>query len=413
LLQIAFFGAKPRDKVEHPMPASTLPISQVILKVASVCNLDCSYCYVYHKADTSWRDRPALMPEEIFDATLGRIRRHCRQTGQNSLRITFHGGEPCLLGARRFDVWCGRIRQALDGVASVDFGIQTNGTRLDDAWGDAFRRHAVDVSLSMDGPKELHDIHRVDHSGRGSYDIVKRGLEVLQAYSIPYGIMSVIPFGCDPLMVHRHFVSLGCKTITYILPNFTHDTIATVRDQHGSTPCADFLIPVFDDWWFNGTIDVCVRDLENIARIILGGSSAIETFGNRPPLYAFVETDGDIEGLDNLYVCRDRLTRIGLNVRKNDFREMLDSDTIHRQAIFEGMPLAHECMSCDERETCAGGYLPHRYSHDRGFDNPSVWCQDLLKLFAHLRMRLGVTVDETNAARQKLKSISFAHTASR
>jgi uncharacterized protein len=33
---------------------------------------------------------------------------------------------------------------------------------------------------------------------------------------------------------------------------------------------------------------------------------------------------------------------------------------------------------------CGGGYLPHRFSKANGFDNPSVYCADLLKLIEHI-----------------------------
>lgn len=388
------------------MNTSPPSISQFVLKIAGHCNLNCSYCYVYNKADASWKTRPALMSDEVFESTLDRIRRHCVQSGQSSVRVTFHGGEPCLVRVEKFDRWCTRIREELKGIATVDLGIQTNGTLIDTAWGEVFRHQDVDVGISMDGPKKLHDAFRLDHQGRGSYDKVERGLRVLQDAEVSYGIMAVIPFGSDPLPVHRHFVSLGCTTITYILPNYSHDTIGPIRQVFGESPCADFLIPIFDEWWFNGTMDVCVRDLHNMARIILGGSSAIETFGNTPPLYAFVETDGAIEGLDNLYVCADGITKIGLNVRESDFHEILQSDSMHRTAIFEGMPLPTACRTCPEQETCAGGYLPHRYSAARGFDNPSVWCADFQKLFAHLRSRLNVTIEETQSRRAALRRIA-------
>jgi uncharacterized protein len=59
-----------------------------------------------------------------------------------------------------------------------------------------------------------------------------------------------------------------------------------------------------------------------------------------------------------------------------------------------------------EQGTCGGGYLPHRYSRVRGFDNLSVWCADLLRLFAHIRKRLGVTVEETIVRRQRLMNVA-------
>jgi uncharacterized protein len=377
-------------------------IRQLILKVASRCNLNCSYCYVYNKADSTWKTRPALMSDEVFEAALARMTRHCHFSGQDRVSIAFHGGEPCLIGVGQFDAWCLRARKALGEVASVDLTIQTNGTMLDESWLELITKHRVRVGISMDGPQPVHDIFRIDHAGRGSYFQVERGIKVLQKAQVPFGVLCVIPLGADPLAVHRHFLSLGCTSITYLLPHFTHDTIAPVRQRYGATPCADFLIPIFENWWFNSTMDIRIEDLRNIARIILGGSSLIETLGNQPPLYVFVETDGAIEGLDNLRACDEGLASINLNVRDADFKEILAQQTIHRAAIFRGMPLPSACSACPERDTCAGGYLPHRYSLTRGFDNPSVWCADLLKLFSHVRLRLDVTVEDTYTRRQAL-----------
>jgi uncharacterized protein len=342
------------------------------------------------------------MSNAVFEKALERIRKHCVFSGQNYANIVFHGGEPCLIGVRQFDDWCGKARQVLQNIASVKFYIQTNGTLLERPWAEAFRKYEVSVGVSMDGPRQVHDIVRIDHRGRGSYDQVKRGLEMLQEEHIPYGVLSVIALGADSLAVHRHFMALGCKNVTYVLPHFTHDTIGPIRQIYGSTPCADFLIPIFDDWWFNGTPDIQIGDLRNIARIILGGSSRIETLGNEPPRYVFIEADGELEGLDNLRACMNGISRIKLNVLQSDFREILHSNTMHKTAIFQGMPLPRLCRGCAEQHTCAGGYLPHRYSSANGFDNPSVWCADLLKIFAHIRLRLGVTFEETVARRQEL-----------
>src|ERR1700722_20380104 len=99
-----------------------------------------------------------------------------------------------------------------------------------------------------------------------------------------------------------------------------------------------------------------------MSRIILGGRSQIETLGNEAPRYVFVESDGEIEGLDNLRVCAEGMARMNLNVLTSDFREILATSTMHKRAIFEGMDLPGGCRACAERDTCAGGYLPHRFS---------------------------------------------------
>jgi uncharacterized protein len=377
-------------------------ISQVILKVASRCNLNCSYCYVFNMADSTWKSRPAVMSNEVFDAALERILQQCRATHQDRFRIAFHGGEPCLIGPDTFDAWCGRARAVLGEIVQLHLVMQTNGTLLDSRWTELLRKHQVSVGISMDGPKEIHDAMRVDHRKQGSYEQVERGLKLLQDAEVPYGVGCVIPLGADPLTVHHHFLRLGCNQITYLMPHFTHDTIESVRQRYGATPCADFLIPIFDDWWFESTMELQINNLKDVARVIMGGMSHSEAIGNGPPCYVFVEPDGEMEGLDNLRACCNGLSQIKLNVRHSDFFDLLRTETMHSQAIFKGMPLAQACRDCREGETCAGGHLAHRYSSARGFDNPSVWCADLLKLFAHVRTRMGVSIEETNERRRML-----------
>lgn len=378
-----------------------------VLKVASRCNLNCTYCYVYNKGDNTWKSRPALMTDETFTAALRRIRRHLERTGQDNVTITFHGGEPCLVGPVKFSAWCRQIYEALAGIARVRLSLQTNGTLLNEAWADLISQYGIDVGISIDGPPEIHDTFRVDHAGRGSYKEVERGLDALRAAQIPLKFLSVIKLGADGLAVHRHLVSLGATAIDYLLPDYSHDTVGPVRERYGPTPCADYLIPIFDDWWQHGTIDLKIKIFWNIAWVILGGESRIDMFGNRPLSFLFVETDGAIEALDVLRVCKEGIAQTGLNVLASDFLEVRQVSELHRATVFDGVPLPAACGDCPERDTCGGGYLPHRYSDARAFDNPTVWCADLLRLFAHLRQRLDVSVEETVLRRGYLTDINL------
>ena len=124
-----------------------------------------------------------------------------------------------------------------------------------------------------------------------------------------------------------------------------------------------------------------------------------------PLRFVFIETDGEIEILDVLRTSSSGITDTGLNVLRNDFQQLADVSRFHSDVVFKGVPIPTGCGSCIEKSTCSGGYLPHRYSRDRGFDNPSVWCADLLKLFAHVRERLGVTVEETQLRRDALAEL--------
>lgn len=374
------------------------------LKVASRCNLDCSYCYVYNHADTTWRTRPPLMSDEIFVTTIGRIREHCLSSGQEAVEITFHGGEPCLVGARRFGRWCEEARRRLSDIIDVKFCIQTNGTLITDEWIDALRRNDVIVGVSLDGPASINDVHRVDKRGRGSHARVERGIAALMDAGIDVGVLAVIQLGADGLGIHEHLTSLGFRMISYLLPHMPHEAMTHVRQAYGPTPCADYLMPILEAWWKYGTVDQEIALFLQMSRVILGGRSRLDLIGNSLLSFVFVETDGAISGLDTLKVGAHGLAETGLNVRDNRFIDIRAVSDLHRRAIFDGMPVPAACEGCRETLTCGGGHLADRFSVVRGFDNQSIWCDDLLALFGRVRELLGVSPRETVLRRELLSA---------
>ena len=56
---------------------------------------------------------------------------------------------------------------------------------------------------------------------------------------------------------------------------------------------------------------------------------------------------------------------------------------LHRQHVKSS--LAEQCQSCPLLEVCGGGYLPHRFSTEGGYRNPSVYCADLEYLIRHVQ----------------------------
>ncbi len=375
-----------------------------IVKIASRCNLNCSYCYVYNQADTSWRSRPAIMSPETFETLIERIRRHCAASEQARVQLVFHGGEPTLVGPARFAQMCALARDLLAPLAEVELAVQTNGTRLDERWVTVFADHGVNVGVSLDGPREINDMFRVDRRGRGSYAAVARGVCELRAAGVPFGILSVVQPGADPLAIHDHFRALDPASISYLLPSYTHDTVGPIRERFGPTPCSDFLIPIFDVWWAQRGRGPAIREFRNLCRLVLGGKSRLDTLGNPPLRFVCVETDGSLQGLDKLRSCEDGLTDIGISVHDADFSELAEASPFNAE-VMSGLPLPSGCAGCPESETCAGGHLPNRYSSARAFDNPSVWCADLLALFAHARGRLGVSHAETGQRRAALAGL--------
>ena len=76
-------------------------ISAIVLKVAALCNLNCRYCYVYNHEDKSFRTRPKMMSDAVYERVLLAIRNYCERHAPHKVSIGFHGGEPTLIGPAR------------------------------------------------------------------------------------------------------------------------------------------------------------------------------------------------------------------------------------------------------------------------------------------------------------------------
>jgi uncharacterized protein len=88
------------------------PISQLLVKVASRCNIDCSYCYWFR--DAAVYDKPKLMSAEVLQRLLQRIEEHVVKHSLIDLPIILHGGEPLLWGVENFK----HIAEACEAISS-------------------------------------------------------------------------------------------------------------------------------------------------------------------------------------------------------------------------------------------------------------------------------------------------------
>jgi uncharacterized protein len=91
---------------------------------------------------------------------------------RDSYNIVFFGGEPLSnLPLIRQVVEHAEPRFAALGK-SVNFTLTTNATLLTEETVDWLDAHRFGLTVSMDGPKALHDLNRRTVGGKGSYDVV-------------------------------------------------------------------------------------------------------------------------------------------------------------------------------------------------------------------------------------------------
>jgi uncharacterized protein len=364
-----------------------IPFRQFVLKVYSRCNLACNYCYVYEMNDQSWRTQPYRMSAATIQLTIKRIADHVRAHGLETVAIVLHGGEPLLAGAAFLAELASLMRSEIP--AQVEVSLQTNGLLLNADAVSTLTRQAIRIGVSLDGGARANDRHRLSPNARSSHADVDRALRVLgqERYQPFYaGLLCTIDLANDPVATYEALLAYTPPALDFLLPHGTWSVPPPGIDVTGTgAPYGEWLLAVFDRW-YSGQ-ETSVRLFREILQLVLGGVGALEGLGLRPATSIVVDTDGAIKQLDSLSATYPGAAETGLNVAVNSFDETLSHPlTAVRQGGLS--VLSQRCQSCPVVRTCGGGLLTHRYRDGNGFDNPSVYCRDLLLLISTISDRV-------------------------
>lgn len=354
-----------------------------IVKVASRCNIKCSYCYMYEHADQTWRTQPRHMTDRVESAVIGRIGDYLEERSVPQALVVLHGGEPLLYGPHRITRFAERLRAERErrGI-DVELALQTNATLVDSDWLDLFARHHINVGVSLDGPPQIHDEHRRDKQGGGTYDRAAAGLRQLLAggSETPPAVTAVIDPAARPGDLIRHFLALGVEHVDFQLPDLHHDTY-----PHDVWPPGTFgtwLIELFEELR-RLRQPFRVRSMELLVSLLLGAPYGGDIWGTRSFGTLIVEADGTYHAHDALKATVEGATATGASVWTDTIRS-LEAHPMVLAHTDKATAASDSCRACPLFDVCGGGLVAHRYSAAGGYDNPSVYCTDLAMLIRHV-----------------------------
>lgn len=353
------------------------PISQMLVKVASRCNIDCSYCYWFR--DAAVYDKPKLMSADVLHRLLQRIEEHVAQHSLIDFPIILHGGEPLLWGIENFH----RIAEACQAITSrtgceIPIAVTTNGVLINEEWLNCFEARNISVAISLDGPAHIHDVHRRTFQGTGTHAAVERAARMLVSRDICVSALAVCNPAYPPAQYVEFFAECGIANYDIMIPD------ATVDEKPPSI--ASFYNALFD-LWLEANCNrpaVNIRIIADMIAALLGNNSPTEGVGHKPIELCTVMTDGSVEAHDVLRIAGDGFT----NTRFNIFDHAIDevrNEPRWKAARNASIDLCNTCRQCKFMNACGGGYLPHRFSKKNGYDNPSVYCGDLYSMFENMQ----------------------------
>jgi len=297
----------------------------------ATCNLACAYCF--------FLDKELLYPSSNFRMSDEMLENYIRQLIEShqtpEVTVAWQGGEPTLMGVDFY-------RKAIDfqnkyrkpGM-TFENTMQTNGTLLDDEWCEFFKENKFLIGISIDGPRKLHDVYRVDKGGKGTFDKVMRGVRLLQKHGVEFNVLvTVNRINADyPLEVY-HFLrdEVGTEWIQVIpvIERLNPDGVNVI--QQGDTVTerslqpeqfGRFMIRIFDEWILNDVGEMFVQTFEATARNWMGlPSSGMCVFEETCGLGLALEHNGDLYSCDH-FVEPDYL--LG-NIQDEHMIELASSD---------------------------------------------------------------------------------------
>jgi uncharacterized protein len=331
----------------------------------SICNLACAYCY--------FLDKEALYPGSKFCMSDEVLENYIRQliTAHRSPQVTvaWQGGEPTLMGIDFYRRAIELQEKYRKPGMNFENTMQTNGTLLDDEWCQFFKENNFLIGISIDGPRELHNIYRVDKKGEGSFDRVMRGLRLLQKHGVEYNVLTTVNrINADhPLEVYRFLRDeAGADWIQFIPVVERINEEGYTLYQKGNTVSdrsvqpeqfGSFLSRIFDEWVRNDVGKLFVQTFEASVRRWLGLPSGMCVFEETCGAGLVLEHNGDLYSCDH-FVEPEYL--LG-NIMEKEISELAASEKQYRFGKNKRNTLPKVCCECDVLFACKGECPKNRF----------------------------------------------------
>jgi uncharacterized protein len=324
--------------------------------------------------------------------------------------VAWQGGEPTLMGLPFFRRAVELAEKYRRPGMTIEFTMQTNGTLLDDEWGKFLAANRFLMGISIDGPREIHDLYRYDKGGGPTFDKVMRGLNVLKRHKVDWNVLCTLHRNnADrPLEIYRFFRDeLGAQFIQFIpiveriTPEQTAASANLAEPWHSwrdrplyvqagdlvtersitGEQYGDFLCAVFDEWVRRDVGRVYVQMFDVALANWVGEPSGLCVHSRTCGGALAMEHNGDLYSCDHFV---EPAYLLG-NIRQDHLIELVASDKQLQFGRDKFDKLPRYCRECDVRFACHGGCPKDRFmTTPDGEPGLNYLCPGYKKFFHHI-----------------------------
>jgi uncharacterized protein len=360
-------GEAPNSRAFHVM---TKPIGPI-------CNLDCKYCFYLEKEKFFPANERFGMPDHVLEEY---IRQQIESQSSAEISFAWQGGEPTLLGVRFFRKVVALQAKYAHGK-TIRNALQTNGTLLNDEWGEFLQSHQFLVGLSVDGPRDLHDTYRVDKKQNPTFERVMAGLAVLKKHRVDFNTLTVVNYANSkrPLEVYRFLKEIGSSYIQFIpLVERSADQGSQASDAVLALPptpgkaaptepvtgwsvnarqYGNFLVEIFEEWVRHDVGRIFVQLFDVALGNWMGLGSSLCIFAEKCGAALALEHNGDVYSCDHYVYPQYQLG----NILNQSLGAMVSSPEQQHFGSQKFAALPSYCRTCEVRFACHGECPKNRF----------------------------------------------------
>lgn len=370
------------------------------------CNLDCTYCFYLHKEDLLHQPKAPRMSESLLEA---HIRQYIASQTGDEVVFTWQGGEPTLMGLDFFRRVVTIQQKYKKEGQRIENDLQTNGILIDDEWCSFLKKHQFLVGLSIDGPRDLHNLYRTNKVGGGTFDRVMSAVALLHQHGITFNALCVVNRinARKPIDVYRFLKNEVRPRIIQFLPAIEPKDFHAVAPGHwdpnalpllGSPQSRPggldsvvtdwsvdpddwgyFLSRVWTEWLSRDVGRVFVDQFENVISQLIGRGAQKCVNAEFCGKALAIEHNGDVYSCDHFVYPEYRLG----NILKTHEGELAFSEQQIQFGYAKRDKLPEYCKQCTYLNLCWGECPKNRFlKTPTGEPGLNYLCSGLKKFYA-------------------------------
>lgn len=359
-------------------------VSFLIKPASSLCNLRCRYCFYADVAENREVANLGIMSGETAEELV--ISAFRAAEPRTNVSFAFQGGEPTVAGLGYFRNFVALVEKHRPSRVGVTYSIQTNGLAINEEWADFFRTHNFLVGVSVDGNKSLHDRHRVDTKGQGTYERVVGTVKLLLARGVDVNLLCVVTGSCarHPQQVYSALKGLGVRYLQFI------PCLDPLEEARGGMPFSlkpkdygNFLCGLFDAWYRDWELGqyISVRLFDDYVHLAMGLPAGTCATSGSCGSYFVAEGDGSLYPCDFYVLDEWKLGKVG----ETPLDELAESDKA-KAFLAGGERKPDACGSCKWFQLCNGGCKRDWHGEDGVLKN--YYCEAFQRLFDYAGDRI-------------------------